>query len=100
MRKGQWGQAPQLAPFEIEENFMQRFIALAAIGIGLGLADKAFADLAPPLPAVREYKIRIEVDEKAKARRMIVPGGAFAPVGNPRFGPKGELPQNSEEGVA
>src|SRR5258708_5718834 len=46
--------------------------ALAAFGLGL-LPSSARADLAPPVPPVKEVKFVVEVDEKAKAPKIIVP---------------------------
>jgi hypothetical protein len=88
----------ELAAFE--EIDMRRIVLLAVIGLGLGLTAPARADLAPPLPPNKEsVAIKIEVDEKAKGPRLLLPHGAFVP-GRVRPGPKGELPRESEDGIA
>jgi hypothetical protein len=46
--------------------------ALAVFGFGL-IPPSARADLAPPVPPVKEVKFVVEVDEKAKAPKIIVP---------------------------
>lgn len=83
-----------------------RIVLLAALGLGLGMTGKASADIAPPLPANKDsVKVKIEVDENAKAPRLIVPSGVFtAPRGRPKLAPpdapKGELPQEDGDGIA
>ena len=86
---------------------MRRIVLLAAIGFGLGLTGKANADLAPPLPPNKEaVAIKIEVDEKAKAPRLIVPNQVYTgPRIRPNFKPKdkdtqGALEQESTDGLA
>lgn len=83
---------------------MNRFMLLAVIGLVLGTTSRSRADIAPPLPPAKEgVAIKIEVDEKAKAPRLVLPNGVFTP---PRFrpkepvpGPKGELPQENGDGI-
>jgi hypothetical protein len=83
----------------------------ALIGLFFGLTRTASADLAPPFfpPAKVESGFKIEVDEKAKSPKLIIPSGIFAPPRvrpGPRpkatepSEPKGELPVDNGDGIA
>jgi hypothetical protein len=73
---------------------------LAVLGLGLGLTGRATADIAPPLPPKKEsVAVKIEVDEKAKGPKLVVPNGVFtAPRVRP--GPRGQLDQETGDGIA
>jgi hypothetical protein len=84
---------------------MRRIVFLTMVALGLGLTGKVNADLAPPLPPAKQsVAIKIEVDEKAKGPRVVIPGGVFtAPRGRPpvpKTAPQGALEQPSNDGVA
>jgi hypothetical protein len=76
---------------------------LAGLGLGLGLTGRARADIPPPLPPAKDsVTVKIEVDEKAKGPRLVVPNGVFTPPRvRPRFpeAPKGELPVENGDGI-
>jgi len=79
---------------------MRRSIALTVIGCALLVAPVAKADLLPPLPPAKEgVGMKIEVDEKAKSPRLVLPQGAFLPP-RVRPGPKSELPNENGDGYA
>jgi len=69
----------------------------AVFGLGL-VPHVAFADLAPPPPAAKEVKFVVEVDEKAKGSKLIVPQTLV----NPRFrpAPGGGVPKEGNGGLA
>jgi hypothetical protein len=74
----------------IEDLAMCRIVLLAAIGLGLGLTGKARADIAPPLPVAKDsVTVKIEVDEKAKGPKLVLPNGVFT---QPRIRPKFNQP--------
>jgi len=81
-----------------------RFLTFCAfIGLFLSSGSVARADIAPPLPPAKTaVGIKIEVDENAKASKIIVPNGVFKPPRvRPNFDtPKGELPNESDDGIA
>ncbi len=84
---------------------MRRIVLLTMVALGLGLTGKVKADLAPPLPPAKQsVAIKIEVDEKAKGPRLVIPGGVFsAPRGRPaapKGAPQGALEQPSDDGVS
>jgi len=84
---------------------MKRAMLLALVGLGFGVAPRAKADIAPPLPPAKsDVAVTIEVDEKAKGPRLVVPNGVFTlPRVRPMpktSDPKGELPHESQDGIA
>jgi hypothetical protein len=79
---------------------MRQIVLLAMVGFGLGWAGPARADIPPPLPTAKEsVTVKIELDEKAKGPRLLIPNGVFTPR-RVRPGPKTELPQDSQDGIA
>jgi hypothetical protein len=53
---------------------MRKILIAVAAAFGLSLMpSSARADLAPPVPPVKDVKFVVEVDEKAKAPKLIVP---------------------------
>src|SRR5436305_10636118 len=65
----------------------------AALAVGLCLVGRpARADLPPPPPPPKEVKFAVEVDEKAKAPRLIVP----QPMAGGQFRPRGPVPKAAE----
>ena len=53
---------------------MRTVVLSALVSFGLALLPATLrADLAPPIPAPKEVNFKIEVDEKAKAPKLIVP---------------------------
>lgn len=53
---------------------MRTILAAALVAFSLSLIPtSARADLAPPVPQVKEVKFVVEVDEKAKAPKVVVP---------------------------
>ncbi len=85
---------------------MRQIVLLAVIGLGLGLIGPARADIPPALPQPKEaVTVKIEVDEKAKGPRLVIPNGVFtAPRVRPKFtpkeAPKGALEQENADGIA
>ena len=72
-----------------------RIVLLAVFGLALGLTSHSRADIAPPLPPSKEsVKVKIEMDENAKAPRLIVPNGVFQQPRGPR--PKLERPKQED----
>jgi hypothetical protein len=68
-----------------------RVAALTAFGLGL-IASPARADgLPPPVPPAKDVKFTVELDEKAKAPKLIVPVGMTRAQFRPR-GPKQPAP--------
>jgi hypothetical protein len=89
---------------------MRSRIVLLAAGLALGLSSPAAADIAPgprprppvrPQPAqIKEVAVKVEVDEKAKGPKLVLPANAFN-IGGPAFnGPFGQLEQENGDGVA
>ena len=70
---------------------------LVLFGLSL-VSGAARADLAPPLPAAKEVKFVVELDENAKGSKLIVPQTLV----NPRFrpGPGAAPPKAGKEGLA
>jgi hypothetical protein len=66
-------------------------VALAAFGLTLVPAHVR-ADLAPPVPAPKDVKFTIEVDEKAKGPKLILPVG-FTKA---QFRPRGPVPKANQ----
>jgi hypothetical protein len=85
---------------------MQRIVMLAVIGLGLGWASQAGADIPPPLPQGKEsVRVKVEVDENAKGPRLVIPNGVFTaprvrPRIQPKSEPKGALEPENMDGVA
>lgn len=61
---------------------------LAALAFGL-IPSTGKADIPPPVPAPKQVKFTVEVDEKAKASKLVVPSSLV----NPRFRPRPGLPK-------
>src|SRR5262245_26158750 len=81
---------------------MHRLMLLTLVAFALG--STARADIPPPLPPAKEaVRVKIEVDDKAKAPRLVIPNGVFT---QPRFrpqpkdAPKGALEQENTDGIA
>jgi len=67
---------------------MRLLCAAALIAFGLGLVpSRARADALPPPPPPRDVKFKVELDEKAKAPKLIVPPGLTVARVRPRPGP-------------
>lgn len=85
---------------------MRQIVLLAVFGLGLGLIGQARADIPPPLPPAKEaVTVKIEVDEKAKGPRLVVPNGVFTsprvrPFPKKPDAPKGALEQEGADGIA
>lgn len=67
--------------------------ALAVLGLGL-ITPAARADLAPPVPAPQEVKIKVELDEKAKGPKLIIPSAMTQP---PRVRPRPPIIPKKEQ---
>src|SRR3954451_1950248 len=53
---------------------MRRFLVAVLAGFGLALVPSAArADLPPPVPQPKDVKFTVELDEKAKGPKLIVP---------------------------
>src|SRR6187401_3243674 len=73
-----------------------RNLSLAMMAL-FGFGPTARADLAPPPPAPKEVKFVIEVDDKAKGSKLIVPQTLV----NPRFRPgPGGAPKEGKDNLA
>lgn len=73
---------------------MRCLLALTVI-LGLGGLSAVRADLAPPVPAPQEVKLKVELDENAKGAKLIIPAAMVQPRFRPRPQPlpgKKELP--------
>src|SRR5262245_7042404 len=71
-------------------------IAVAAAFCLSLLQSSAHADLAPPVPPVKDVKFVVEVDEKAKAPKLIVPQNLTTVRIRPRPAPGGGNPQKDK----
>ena len=59
---------------------MSRIALLTLIGLAVSFVGRARADIAPPLPPAKEgVAVKIEVDEKAKGPRLVLPSGVYTP---------------------
>jgi hypothetical protein len=83
---------------------MHRIAILTCVGLGLGLPGTVNADIPPPLPPAKQsVAIKIEVDEKAKGPRLVIPSGVFTPPRvrpGPKGVPQGAVDQPGADGVA
>ncbi|HEX3149502.1 MAG TPA: hypothetical protein VHR66_15615 [Gemmataceae bacterium] len=73
-------------------------VVLAAFGLSL-LPVQVRADVPPPVPAPKDVKFTIEVDEKAKGPKLILPVGMTRAQFRPRPVPKAN-PAKEKEPVA
>src|SRR5688572_16423 len=74
-----------------DQNMIRHALAIAVL---MTLAGLASADVAPPMPAPKEYKVSIEVNDNVKSTQVIIPWGA---VNEPRRRP---LPPKEKIGAA
>lgn len=70
--------------------------AIAVLGVYL-MPASVRADLAPPVPPVKEVKFVVEVDEKAKAPKLIVPQNLTTVRVRPRPLPPGKDKNGNEQ---
>lgn len=82
---------------------MRKILVAVAAAFGLSLLpSSARADLAPPVPPVKDVKFVIEVDEKAKAPKLVVPQNLTTVRIRPRPGgaapPKALPPGKDDKG--
>jgi hypothetical protein len=75
-------------PVEVSSMRITIVAIFAAVGASM-VPSAARADLAPPIPAPKEVKFVIEVDESAKAPRLIVPQNLTTVRIRPAPNPKG-----------
>jgi hypothetical protein len=69
-----------------------RTAPVTALAVFVLALPAARADLPPPPPPPKEVKFTLEVDEKAKAPRLIVP----QPMAGVQFRPRGPIPKATE----
>jgi hypothetical protein len=82
---------------------MRKILIAVAAAFGLSLLpSSARADLAPPVPPVKDVKFVVEVDDKAKAPKLIVPQNLTTVRIRPRPGgavpPKAVPPGKDDKG--
>ncbi len=84
---------------------MRLTVAATLVAVGLCLAPSIVrADIPPPVPPPKDVKFTVELDERAKGPKLIVPAGMtrvqFRPRGPvPERGVKQAPPDNDSESV-
>jgi hypothetical protein len=79
---------------------MRKILIAVAAAFGLSmLPSSARADLAPPVPPVKDVKFVVEVDEKAKAPKLIVPQNLTTVRNRPRPGGAPQKDKNEQVNV-